>query len=556
MLVKPAVALVLCAVQASFSANRAAAGSSELKRLFEEERWQEIASANSGCGSADACFYLGSALAHLGRSDDARKAFHAGRRIRPKDPRFPTELAGVAFKEKNYPEAKAWLRRAVRLEPGDAYINDFLGTVFFLEGNRDAAIKYWNRLGKPYIESIFFEPAPKTRPALLDRAFAFSRADMLRLRDLQSSEARLEQLNVFHSLDFKLQARDEGNFNLAIDDLERNGCGHGKWECLLRTFGQAPAQTLAFDYFNIGRRAINFQSLVRWDGEKRRLRAQIETPLEHRPGWHLLVRSDLRNENWAIRSSFSGLAPLDAALNLKREAVAAEFTRVVTANWQWSAQSEFSRRDYHDVAAGKLPRELFASGSELKQGFTSDWVLLRLVERRLTLEAEAKADAARLWSEPVRHFATLSGDLRLDWLPQHTGDRYQLDQRAQWGTVLGHPAFDELFMTGVLGDAGLLMRAHIATRDGKKGSAPIGTRYFISNWDLKRRISSLAPVGMRLGPFVDTGTISGPAPSLGSRNWLCDTGIEARLEVFGFAVDFSYGRDLRSGKNALLARLP
>ena len=43
------------------------------------------------------------------------------------------------------------LRRALRLAPRDDYTNNFLATIYFLEGNLDAALKYWNRSGKPLL---------------------------------------------------------------------------------------------------------------------------------------------------------------------------------------------------------------------------------------------------------------------------------------------------------------------------------------------------------------------------------------------------------------------
>jgi tetratricopeptide (TPR) repeat protein len=554
MLAKAIVALIcLYGVRASCGDNPPTGA--ELKALFDQERWEELAKFGSSEQSADACFYYASALAHLGRWNEARRAFLAGLRLWTEDPRFPTELAGVAFKEKNYRAAEAWLRRAVELRPRDPYINDFLATVFFMEGNRDAAVKYWNRVDKPRIESIVFQPTAKVRPALLDRAFAFSRASMLTASDLFSTQARLDALGVFRTANLRLQARQEGAFDVVVDNSERDGCGDRKWQCLIGIFGELPARTVAFDYFNVAGKAINVRSLVRWDADKRRLRAELETPLERSPSRHLRVAADLREENWAIRHSFAGPASLVAALKLEREALEAEFTDVVSGNWNWSAATEFSSRSYHH-AMGSLGSGLLRSGYELKQAFTTRRRLLRLPEQRLILGAEARADVGRLWAEPAEHFATLSAGLRLNWFPEHTGDRYQFDQRFRLGATRGHPPFDELFMLGVLGDTDLLMRAHIATRDGKKGSAPIGRNYFVSNWELKRRIGWLAPVEMRVGPFVDSGKIGDPDSGLGSRNWLWDAGIEARLEVFGFAVALSYARDLRAGKNAFVVRAP
>src|ERR1700751_696538 len=155
----------------------------QLKQLSAGEQWQEVirltdisSPAETSHRSADLDYYYGMALARLGRWDEAAKAFRAGIRLKPNDKRFPLELAGVAFKQKNYSCAVSNLRRALELDPDDSYASDFLASVYFLQNNLQAALKYWNRVGKPRIENGQAEPTPRVDPVLLDRAFAFSPA--------------------------------------------------------------------------------------------------------------------------------------------------------------------------------------------------------------------------------------------------------------------------------------------------------------------------------------------------------------------------------------------
>lgn len=524
-----------------------------IRQLFDQQRWQEIINSASPADSPDIAFYYGSAQARLEHWKEAAVAFEIGRRLAPRDPRFPTELAGVAFKQKHYPEAENWLRRALNLAPNDAYANDFLATVFFLEGNLDAALKYWNRVGKPYIEQVLSDPQPRLDPALFDRALTFSPASVLKLEDLRTSEARLAQFDLFPDSRFDLQARDDGKFDLTFRGFERNGCG-GKWACLLTAFGQTPAHTLRFDYYNLGRRAVNFSSLFRWDSEKRRISAFLESPFSRQPKWHYRAGIDLRNENWALRPSFSGSAPLLAALNLKRESASFDFSDVMSGRWQWSAQTEFSHRSFNDVLTGNvLTPALLDNGPQLKQTLSGHADLVRIPEHRLTIDSSASISLARLWSSPSRTFSQLQAGIGALWFPQHTGDKYEILHNLRAGKSFGSPPFDELFTLGVLGDTSLLMRAHIATRDGKKGSAPIGGDYFVSNFDATRTFSPLPLLKIKIGPFLDTGWSN---HLLGSNPWLWDTGIQARIQALGFELALSYGRDLRAGNNAFVVRSP
>src|SRR5581483_2080043 len=120
-----------------------------------------------GCAaSAGDDFQRGTELARSGRWEEARAAFLAGERGAPGDKRFPLELAGVEYRRKDFAAAKRHLRRALSIDPDDHYGNDFLGTLYYLDGNLDAALKYWNRIGKPKIEDVEFAPEGSIDPLL------------------------------------------------------------------------------------------------------------------------------------------------------------------------------------------------------------------------------------------------------------------------------------------------------------------------------------------------------------------------------------------------------
>jgi hypothetical protein len=110
-------------------------------------------------------------------------------------------------------------------------------------------------------------------------------------------------------------------------------------------------------------------------------------------------------------------------------------------------------------------------------------------------------------------------------------------------------------MLGLERDNDLPLRAHIGTRDGRKGSAPIGRDYFLHSWEADKNLYSNGLVAAKLGPLLDIGKITDPGTSLGSQRWLFDLGAQIKLRVFSTTVAFSYGRDLRAGHNAFYARL-
>lgn len=501
---------------------------------------------------ADVDFYYGSALAQLGRLAEARIALLSGRRLAPYDERFSVELAGVAFKQRHYPEAVSWLRDGLRRDPADRYATDFLGTVYFLQENLEAALKYWNRVDKPQIESVAPRYPLQIRPALLDRALRFAPASPLRLADLLSSRVRVEGLGVFLAPDFQLTAREDGKFDVALNLAERNGWGSNPWGALLSTFRGIGYETIYPEYFNFGHSAINLTSLVRWDSQKRRLAANVSGPWRQNPKWRYRYGIDLRNENWAIRDSFTGVAPVLGAMNLRREAATAEITSFESGRWQWSVGMELSHRDYRSVSEGSaLTLQLLLQGMQLKQLASTQYDVLRLPERRLVVSSGLSSQFSRMWSQPARISSKQQGLLALRWFPRSQGDDFRTHVQLRGGATEGSVPFDELYMLGLERDNDLWLRAHIGTRDGRKGSAPVGSRYILTNAELDKNLYGNGLLSVKMGPFLDGGKITGPAGQLGSQKWLWDTGLQAKLQVLGVGLTLTWGKDLRTENSAL-----
>ncbi len=524
-----------------------------VRQLSAEQRWQEVVDliAAEQKPSAELDFYLGTASAQLRRWEGAQRAFAAGARLQPGDKRFPLELAGVAFKQKRYEVAARYLRRALHLDPTDAYGNDFLGTVYFLQGNLEAALKYWNRVGKPQIVEVRSQPTPRVNAALLDRARAFAPASLLRLPDLLTTEVRVRGLDIFPSYQFDLQARDDGKFDVLFRNRERDGWGQGKLEKLFLLFRGLPFQSITPEFYDLGHQAINFVSLYRWDAEKRLVRAQLSGPFKGNPKFRYGLIADLRSENWNIRNSLQGPAPLLGSLNLRRESMGADFASMESGRWRWSAGAEISHRDFRSVIPGTtLTPSLLAKGYQLKQLSQVDAELWRRPERRVTLEGGVSSQAGRIWSQPSHSFEKLQESLRFHLFPQAQGDDYEMQHQIRAGKTFGDVPFDELFMLGLERDNDLEMRGHIVTRDGRKGSAPLGRNYFLSNWEADKNVYHNGIFAVKLGPFLDTGKITDASAGLGSHEWLWDLGAQAKVRVFGIGVAFSYGKDLRSGNNA------
>ena len=529
-----------------------------VEQFFREKNWAEVVRVAGALStrSADVQFDYGMALAHLGKLVEARAALRAGARACPGQKRFPVELGGVAFEQKKYAEAAHWLRHGLRIDPGDAYANDFLGTVYFLSGNLDAALKYWNQVQKPEIAGLDFDPHLKVHRLLLDRSFAFSPAAVLREPELIATQTRLDGLGIFPGYNLHLEARpgteSGGRFDAVFRAQEQDGFGPSRAAALVWLLGGVPYETVYPGYANIGRGAMNFDSLVRWDAQKRRAWGELAAPLEGRPEWRWQVSADLRNENWALRRSFTGTAPVVGSFNVEREIAGGTLTSLRSGAVQWTVGAEVSHRIFRDTMMGSaLTASLLTPGWELKPEASVRAGLLRLPEYRFTVTGGGSADFARELSGRSHASGSLQGWAMAQWMPGMEGDPWDLREELRAGQLYGSPPFDDLFVLGMnRDDSDLWMRGHIATREGRKGSSPVGDGYFLSNTDVLRRIYGNGLLTIHAGPLLDVGKMAAPTDGLSSGEWLVDTGVEARLTVLHTSVVFSWGRDLRAGTNA------
>jgi tetratricopeptide (TPR) repeat protein len=129
---------------------------SEVRKLYDTKHWSEVVRAVPELPEegAELQLYRGLALARLERWDEARETLEKGLARYPGDTRFLIELAGIAYHEKDFAKAKQELRHALAIRPEDEYSNDFLASIYFQEGNLEAALKYWNRAGKPKLTDL------------------------------------------------------------------------------------------------------------------------------------------------------------------------------------------------------------------------------------------------------------------------------------------------------------------------------------------------------------------------------------------------------------------
>lgn len=499
---------------------------SRIRTLSAAGQWEEIIRLAPATPEAPADFdyYRGIALARLEHWQEAEAAFESGRTKAPRDIRFPLELAGVMFKAGKRGEARSFLKQALQLDPADAYGNDFLASLYFLNGNLEAALKFWNRVDKPQVREVNIEPSLRVDPVLLDRSFAFSPGAPLTLKEYYASRTSIDSLGIYSSPRFELLPRDDGSFDLGFRALERNGGGDSWLDGLVSLLRGAPYRTVHPEFFNIRGAAWNLISLGRWDAQKRRLFTEVSGPVGGSPGLRFQARLDARRENWDVAASLRNPAFAESSFTMSTLETGAAVQTFLGSRTSMRNGVIVSDRRFNTTPPGSAAWQAL-----FRKGITLEYEIgLRqsrsAPEHRFELSWSTESRIGKILSASDGAFLRITGTLEWHLLPQASGKDYQLSGRLGAGTTAGHAPFEEMFSLGMERDNDLYLRGHSGTRDGRKGAGPLGRRYLLMNWQLDKLIHQPGFWELSLGPFLDTGkmydsTTFFGSPGFGTRAW-------------------------------------
>ena len=539
----------------STEADRAA----RVKQLYDAGKWSDVVQAlpDPEYEIADLQVYRGLALAKLERWDEARQTFEVGAARYAHDPRFPVELAGIAYRRKDFALAKRDLRRALALQPGDDYAGNFLASIYFLDGNLEAALKYWNRTGQPKLGDLTFNPEPKLKPLILDRIFRFSPGRVWRRDSFLAEQAQLNALGLYPRSRFELEAQPDSSFALKIQAPEKNGWGSTKLEGALSLLRGLPYETVYPEFYNLGRAGLNWLSMARWDDQKRRLYSELAAPLFQNPAIRWRIHFDGRNENWNLTKTLLPSAPAMSFLNLKKSAAGAEVQFLPSGRWEWDAGVEYSHRDFRSLLGIPSPAApFFTNGSSLALRSSVEHSLVRFPERRFILSSGATAELGTFFTNPLGRYERLEGSLSAHWFPKPRDDDYESQAGLKVGKTFGMVPFDELYSLGFERDNSLLLRGHPGLSAGQKGNAPLGRSFVLLNSEFYKIAYRSGLLELRLGPLLDTGRVYDPSGFFGAQDWLVDTGAQAKIRVLGsFEFLLGYGKDLRTGNNSFFTKV-
>ncbi|MBS1864394.1 MAG: hypothetical protein JSS69_00610, partial [Acidobacteria bacterium] len=251
--------------------------------------------------------------------------------------------------------------------------------------------------------------------------------------------------------------------------------------------------------------------------------------------------------------TFSGASSPIADLNLRKIEAGAELRFVMNGNWSWTAGAGAMGRTFQNEMAGLSPEAaaFFTSGTSMEGWMKAKRTLVRVPERRFSMEGYAESHFGRGFKNELGAFGSLGGSLQAKWLPHARGEDDAVKFQLRGSRMFGSVTLDQLFELGLDRDSTLWLRGHGATIDGKKGGAPLGRRYVLLNSEYDKTLYNGGFFRFQAGPFVDMGKITDASGVFGDPRWLVDTGVQMKVRVLGsVSVVISYGRDLRNGRGA------
>ncbi len=478
----------------------------------------------------DRDFEQGMQLARAEKWDAAREAFLRGRATAPDQKRFSLELAGIAFRTGDRLKAIEELRRALAIDPRDDYANDAIGSLYLLEGRLDAAIPYWNRVDKPHIHNVVAD-------GRFLRAIEVEPGEMLTEDALAQTAENFSRLG-YSTFRMELTPYDPQTFDLAVHVANSSVTGSTLPGRLIEIASGLPYQTVNMS-FRPGRDWLEtIDTSVRWDPNKRMAKLQTSGLINGNPRFRYIFDAAGRDEDWDVRSS--ELAPF----GFTTASAGASIDWGINSRVRWTNGFSASSVHYSAAPAGQP----FRSGLELKEVSQVSYRALRIPSKRFSLTLDGDVQLGNLGSPFAKyHAAALTQWAHGDMKP------WAMHASLSAGGSMGNLPFNEYYILGMGRDNDLWIRGHNAEYDGRKGNGPMGNRFFLSQFDALKTIYGNGFVQFEIGPFVDSGRVSG---TYGSHGWMLDTGAEAQVRILkSTTFILVYGRDTLNGGGVIFTAI-
>jgi Papain-like cysteine protease AvrRpt2 len=145
------------------------------------------------------------------------------------------ELAGVRFAQRRWNDAAVLAHRAVLIDPADSYGWDVLGSSLFMQDDSSGALRAWNHIGRPRVNTVRIEGLRRTRYQLVAQALFIEPGEVLTAEAFDRSRRALNDLpdRTMARLDLRPEADGFVSVDVVLQERSVGPRGTAEWAGVL-----------------------------------------------------------------------------------------------------------------------------------------------------------------------------------------------------------------------------------------------------------------------------------------------------------------------------------
>ena len=141
------------------------------------------------------------------------------------------ELAGARFAERRWHAASTLAQQALARDPHDEYAWEVLAASRFIQNDLSGALRAWNQIGKPRVDSVRIQGLERTRYSVVADALDLRSSTLLTHERFLRAERRLSELPDYTSARISFSPRSDGfaSVDVAVAERRRRPRGRIEW---------------------------------------------------------------------------------------------------------------------------------------------------------------------------------------------------------------------------------------------------------------------------------------------------------------------------------------
>jgi hypothetical protein len=452
------------------------------------------------------------------------------------------ELAGVRFGQQRWRDAATLAQQALDRNVSDPYAWDVLGSSRFILDDTRGALRAWNHINKPKVDSVQIVGLTRTRYALMTQFAGLVPSAMLTARQLSLADRRLRELPDRVMTTVAYRPDDDGFATVNVAIVERSRTPHNLVEWVsLGTQTAIDREVSVAIPGNTGQGEL-WEAAWRWWDGRPRVAASFSAPRAGRLGgiWRV-------DGSWEAQT-YNGPGDAGSRGGIREEQTrgALSFLNWVTPNLRIEASSGidvWNRDTGLDVAAGssqnprtQTPRTFFLGGS---------------IEWRLATDRVSVAGASTSWSPAGEGLPFHAGTVRATARSAVEPAGFAVLGQIRADFVSAQAPFAIWSGAGEGRARPGLLRAHPLLHDGVIDGPVFGRQTQSATLELQRwfKRPELPRVGVAV--FADSAHASHRLDAGSGRPFQLDVGSGVRVHLPGsdrtFRLDYAHGlRDRRA----------